>query len=153
MEVIARTAPLGLGFLVLTRPGSNLPSVRAREDLRWQASRAERAFATLRAVAARAADLESTFGPLPPAQQLTAVKDAAKEYGEDCLTFCPLAQACHREALSAGSPGVLGGAAQRFLGTLTLPRAVQLLEGAPPEGPVEGDFVRRALGSGARSAP
>jgi hypothetical protein len=40
------------GFLVLTRPGSNVPSVRAHEDLHFQAERAERAFERLREAAA-----------------------------------------------------------------------------------------------------
>jgi hypothetical protein len=35
------------GFLVLTRPGSNWPSVRAGEDLRYQALRAQRGFELL----------------------------------------------------------------------------------------------------------
>ncbi len=50
------TASLGIGslidvaregFLVLTKPGSSWPSVRAREDLRYQARRAERGFELL----------------------------------------------------------------------------------------------------------
>ena len=39
------------GFLVLTRPGSNFPSVRAGEDLRYQAERAKRGFELLESAA------------------------------------------------------------------------------------------------------
>ncbi len=35
------------GMLILTRPGSNFPSIRAEEDLRYQAMRAERGFKML----------------------------------------------------------------------------------------------------------
>ncbi len=41
------------GFLVLSRPGFNQPSIRAGEDLRYQAERAKRGFQRLRDAAAQ----------------------------------------------------------------------------------------------------
>jgi hypothetical protein len=55
------------GFLVLTRPGSNMPSVRAGEDLRYQAERAKRGFELLeKAAGALSKDLwaDANFRPV-----------------------------------------------------------------------------------------
>lgn len=45
------------GFLVLSKPGWNAPSVRGGEDLRYQTKRAERGFARLRKAAALVSDV------------------------------------------------------------------------------------------------
>ncbi len=122
------------GFLVLARPASNQPSVRAGEDLTWQAARARELFAQLHEL------------PETPAAgaSLEAVIDAPKRYGDVCLSFCELADHCRAEALARGLPAPLGEDLARFLGALTLHRALELLGGAAPRDDAETDFVRRA---------
>jgi hypothetical protein len=132
------------GFLVLTRPGTNTPSVRASEDLRFQARRAERAFDRLREAAALAEAIPGDGdGEAVPEARLAVVRDAAKAYEEGCVSFCELSQRCHAEAQAADSPAVLGSEVARFLGAIPLSRAAALLEGASPAGAAEEDFVRR----------
>ena len=131
------------GFLVLSRPGSAFPSVRAGEDLRYQARRAERGFAQLEAAAQRlptrwAPDDEPTASDL-----LDAVRTSGTSYGNSCLTFCDRAPVCHAAALAAGDPAVLGDDMARFLGSVDLHRATELLDGAPPANPAEVDLVER----------
>ena len=126
------------GFLVLTRPGSNFPSVRAGEDLRYQAERARRGFELLEAAA---------LG-LPPFARIggdpvTAVMEAETEYSEACLRFCDRASECHSSALQAGNPAVLGDEVRRFLGSVDLHRAVDLLSGEEPRTDGEKDLIRR----------
>ncbi len=126
------------GFLVLARPGSNQPSVRGGEDLRHQAERARAMFAQATAQAlALAAEVANDDA------SLAAVLDAPKQYGDACLSFCELAERCRAEALSKGLPGALGEDLGRFLGPLTLHRALSLLHGEPAVTPAEEDFVRR----------
>lgn len=131
------------GFLVLTRPGSNVPSVRAGEDLRFQAQRAEAAFERLKAVAAKALPLDDGAKLVSP-KRLAVIREARTDYSSKCLRFCELADLCHQQAIDEGKPSALGEDMSRFLGTLTLPRALELLDGATPENAVEVDFVRRA---------
>jgi hypothetical protein len=126
------------GFLVLTRPGSNMPSIRAGEDLRFQAERARRGFELLE----RAALGLPPFDPVGD-DPLASVIDSPTDYSEACLAFCDRAEKCHAAALEAGSPSVLGDDVQRFLGDISLPRALDLLNGAPASGDAEDDLVRR----------
>lgn len=129
------------GFLVLTRPGSNLPSLRAGEDLRYQSERAAAAFAHLGAIA-RALPLDAE-GEVVPASRIAAVQEAKKSYADGCLAFCELADHCQAVALSLGIPSALGEDMGRFLGELSLHRALELLHGAAPLSPAEEDFLRR----------
>jgi hypothetical protein len=133
------------GFLVLTRPGSNVPCVRAHEDLGFQAKRAERAFERLREAAARAdalpADADTEEVPKP---RLAVVVDAPKAYDEACVSFCELEGYCHALAVKDESPALLGRDVARFLGAVSLARAGALLDGAPADTAAEVDFVRRA---------
>lgn len=127
-----------LGFLVLTRPGSNRPSIRAGEDLRFQAERARRGFELLE---------RSALG-LPPFDPvgndpIVAVQHAATDYSEACLSFCDRAAKCHLDALDAGNPAVLGDNVVRFLGEVDLHRAMELLDGSTPSGAAEEDLMRR----------
>lgn len=132
------------GFLVLTRPGTNTPSVRANEDLRFQAKRAERAFERLREAAALEHALPGDIRDEQIAKErLAAVRDAPKAYDEGCVAFCELEQRCHAEATAADSPTVLGRDVARFLGTIPLSRAAALIAGAPAESDAEQDLVRR----------
>jgi hypothetical protein len=133
-----RVAISHLGFLVLTRPGSNRPSIRAGEDLRFQAERARRGFELL----------EKAALGLPPYDpvgddEIGAIQHAATDYSEACLSFCDRAAKCHADALGAGNPSVLGDDVERFLGDIDLHRAVELLDGAEPTGEAEQDLMRR----------
>jgi hypothetical protein len=122
------------GFLVLSRAGQNTPKVRAPEDLRWQARRAEVAIERLLAAAKVTLDEK---------RRLTVVADAPKHYCEGCVAFCDLADRCHDEALAAGEAVALGAEVARFLGAIPLPRAVALLSGAAPASLTEEDLVHR----------
>lgn len=122
------------GFLVFTQPGSNLPSVRPGEDLRFQADRARRALEELRAVA-----LTNT----PSADEVAALTTAPKSYGDACLSFCDLASHCQRAALELGLGNALGEDLGRFLGEVSLHRAIEILRGSPPANDAERDLQRR----------
>ena len=127
------------GFLVLSRPGSNQPSIRPDEDLRYQAERAKRGFELLREAAA-------VVDPLPDPEAesgFLAVINAETEYEETCLSFCDRAAICRVNAFEAGNAAALGRDLVRFLGATSLNRAIQLLEGAKPTSEAETDLVRR----------
>lgn len=124
------------GFLVLTRPGFNRPSVRAGEDLRYQAERAKRGFELLRVAA-------KTLPPATGDGRLDAVCLAAINYSEVCVTFCDRADICREKALATGNAAVLGDDVARFLGAIRLQRAVELMQGAKPADAAEQDLARR----------
>jgi hypothetical protein len=125
------------GFLVLTRPGSNRPSVRATEDLKYQATRAQRGFERLRQIAA-------THGVNTAEETLIErIRAASVDYGESCISFCDRAQRCHAQALANGDGAALGEDVARFLGTVSLHRALELLDGALPANEAETDLARR----------
>lgn len=127
------------GFLILTRPGYNIPSVRADEDLEYQARRAERGFQRL----ARIAELKVPPPPDTRSGRLDAVTAADFRYCEACVSFCDRASVCLRKALEQGDPAVLGNDMVRFLGEVSLHRALALLDGAKPANAAEADLVRR----------
>jgi hypothetical protein len=124
------------GFLVLTRPGFNQPSVRSGEDLRYQAERAKRGFELLR-------DAAQIVPSLDEHERFAAVVRADTQYCEACLSFCDRAQVCHAAAIQQGLPAVLGDDVSRFLGTVSLARAIQLMQGSEPLDAVERDLTRR----------
>jgi hypothetical protein len=141
------------GFLVLTWPGTNTPSVRAREDLRFQALRAERAFERLREAAALEHALPGDIrDEIVTKDRIAVVRDAPKAYEEGCVGFCELQERCHREAIAADDPAVLGRDVARFVGAIPLSRAAALIAGAPAETPAEHDLVRRACEAGRPAA-
>ena len=123
------------GFLVLRRPGWNKPSVRAGEDLEFQALRAARGFEKLRQAAAA----------LPPKGRDTeaGIRAAETTYGEACLSFCDRAQGCWRRAVEAGDPAILGEDVGRWVGEVGLHRALELLDGVEPRTAAETDLLRR----------
>lgn len=132
------------GFLVFTWPGSNSPSVRAHEDLTYQAIRAERGFDRLEQVALGVVR-DDDFSADNPAL-IQRVLEAPTDYSEACLSFCDLAPRCHALALAADSPIILGGEVARFLGESTISRALELLTGAEPADDREADLQRRLGG-------
>lgn len=121
------------GFLVMTKPGTNFPSVRTGEHLRYQAERSARGFERLENVA-----LALAGGSSDP---IDAVLQADTHYSEACLSFCDLAPRCHKAALNDGRASVLGDAMAQLLGSTPLGRVVELLEGAPPLDDREREMV------------
>jgi hypothetical protein len=115
------------GFLVLTKPGSNRASVRANEDLRYQAERAARGLEKLRALAQQLAPTGD-----PPQDPIAAVLDAPTHYGEACIRFCDRASGCFARDLAAARPSVLGDDVARLIGPMSLDRVRELLHGARP---------------------
>lgn len=124
------------GFLVLSRPGSNFPSVRANEDLRYQTMRAERGFRQLE----RAADAILKEGE---AASIAAVLSAPTSYESACIAFCDRAPTCFKRALEAGDPVILGEDVARLLGSVSLTRAMELLDGDKPRSAAEEDVARQ----------
>lgn len=119
------------GFLVFTWPASNFPVVRVNEDLSEQAERARRGFlqldsVALRVVAPNAENYDST-------QYQDWVAHSETNFRDSCWGFCELAIRCQDLALSANRPILLGNETARALGSLSLNRAVELLDGATPE--------------------
>lgn len=130
------------GFLVLSRPGSDFPRVRAGEQLTYQAGRAERGFDLLEELAER---LPPSFDPETDDEpaRLDAVLSAEKRYSERCLEFCDLSPRCHAEAIAAGDPVVLGDEVRRFTAGVPLWRVGELLDGAAPVDDTERELVDR----------
>lgn len=132
------------GFLVLTRPGSAAPRVRAREDLRFQSRRAARGFARLREAAAQI----EVFDPASEDVAVGRVKDAETAYDQTCLSFCDRAAGCRKAAEAAGDPAILGEEVPRFLAGISIPRALELIHGHQPTSDAERDLVARAREAG-----
>lgn len=131
------------GFLVFTWPGSNSPSVRANEDLTYQAIRAERGFERLEQVALGVVR-DDDFSADNPAL-IQRVLEAPTDYSEACLSFCDLAPRCHATALAADAPIILGGEVARFLGETTISRALELVAGVEPADDREADLQRQLV--------
>jgi hypothetical protein len=131
------------GFLVLTRPGSNWPSVRAGEDLRYQALRAQRGFELLERAAQILPELVGDDGEPVDEHLVRAVLEGEHRYSEACLSFCDLASRCHDEAMERGDAVVLGDEIRRFAGAIPLDRVEELMSGADPQDDVELDLVAR----------
>lgn len=129
------------GFLVFTWPGSNSPSIRAGEDLTYQAIRAERGFSRLEEVA-QAIVREDDFAADNPAL-IERVLEAPIDYSETCLSFCDLAPRCHARAVEADDAVILGGEVKRLLGETTVTRAIELRNGAVPADEREMDLQRQ----------
>ncbi|SRR5581483_8079307 len=115
-----------IGFLILTRPGTNRPSVRAAEDLHFQALRSARSLEQLRQIADQLHDSEVSTKPVD------AVLAASTAYQEACVTFCDRAQRCRDEALRTGNPAALGDDVAALTRGLSLSRIRELVQGAPP---------------------
>lgn len=129
------------GFLVFTWPGSNSPTVRAEEDLTYQAIRASRGFERLEEVAQEIVRDDDFAADDPTLIQ--RVLDAPTDYAEACLGFCDLAPRCHQQALDSDDAILLGNDVRRVLGDTTLTRAIELLDGAEPASDRERDLQRQ----------
>jgi hypothetical protein len=124
------------GFLVLTRPGSNSPSIRANEDLKYQAMRAERGFNQLEAAANVAVKEHGVAS-------IQTVLSAPTAYESACIGFCDRASTCFKRAMDAGNATILGEDVARFLGSVNLNRAMELLDGDKPRTEAERDLTER----------
>lgn len=132
------------GFLVFTWPGSNSPSIRAHEQLTYQAIRAARGFDRLEEVALGVVRDDDFSADNPTL--VRRVLEADTDYSQGCLAFCDLAPRCHQRALDADSPIVLGDEVKRLLGDTSISRALELLAGAPPVDDREADLKRQLVG-------
>jgi hypothetical protein len=137
LRLTDRIAVSERGFLVLSRPGSNMPSVRAEEDLKFQIERARRGFEQLRAAARLYPSLTS------PSEGFSVVAEAPVHYGEECVSFCERVSICRKQAGRAGNPALLGSDMAHWLGELRLDRALELMGGAAAQNVAEVDFVAR----------
>jgi hypothetical protein len=124
------------GFLVLTKPGSNFPSIRANEDLRYQAMRAERGFNQLEAAANAVVEEHGSAN-------VQTVLSAPTAYESACIAFCDRASTCFKRAMDAGNATILGEDVARFLGSVNLTRAMELLDGDRPRTETERDLATR----------
>lgn len=117
------------GFLVFTWPGSNSPVIRPNEDLTFQALRAEQGFEQLDKIAENlVANKEEDFS-----DNFEWIAHSKTEYRESCWGFCDLAARCQDLAFADDRAIVLGRDAARLLGTVTVGRAIQLMDGASPQ--------------------
>lgn len=132
------------GFLVFTWPGSNSPSIRANEDLTYQAIRAQHGFERLEEVAQSIVRQDDFAADNPTL--IKRVLEAPTDYCEACLAFCDLAPRCHARAVHIDDPIVLGDEVKRLLGDTTVARAIELLSGAEPADEREQDLQRQMAG-------
>lgn len=137
-----------LGFIVLTRAGTNEPSVRGREDLAFQARRAERGFRRMRA----AAQAIQPFDPTDSDAGIAHVAGAGTDFHPDCISFCDRAAGCRERSLREGCAAALGDEVADFLGAVPLKRAIALLEGDGPANDTERDLAKRLHLAGGQSA-
>ncbi|MGK2877843.1 MAG: hypothetical protein ACSLFF_04630 [Solirubrobacterales bacterium] len=132
------------GILIFTWPGSNSPSIRSGEDLRYQAIRAARGFERLELVAESIVRAEDFSADNPALVQ--RVLDSPVDYSENCLSFCDLAPRCHKRASEADDSIILGGDVKRLLGATTISRALELISGETPADDREADLQRELTG-------
>ena len=132
------------GFLVLTYPGSNQPSVRSGEDLTYQLARAERGF-TLMESAALLMNGEYGSGDDDddPDSLLDLVSHADTHFQDSCLTFCERADHCYARARELGRGVALGDDVEKYLNGISLQRVDELLAGHSPTSRVEADLLIR----------
>jgi hypothetical protein len=118
-----------LGFLVFTWPGSNSPVIRPNEDLTFQSLRAEQGFEKLDGIAAALISKK----PEDLTDNYEWITHSKTEYKESCWSFCDLAARCQDLAIDDDRAIILGRDASRILGTVTVMRAIELMEGANPQ--------------------
>lgn len=117
------------GFLVFTWPGSNSPVIRPNEDLTYQALRAEQGFEQLDQIAEKLVSGRDR----DYSDHLEWIAHSKTEYREACWGFCDLAARCQDFAYEEDRGIILGREAARLLGSVTVTRAIQLMDGAEAE--------------------
>jgi hypothetical protein len=138
-----RVAVSRSGFLVLTYPGSNQPSVRGGEDLTYQLARAQRGFELMEQSALLMNGEYGSGDDDDPDSLIDLVRHADTHFQESCLTFCERADHCYERALELGRGVALGDDVERFLDGVSLSRVDELLSGAAPTSRVEHDLLAR----------
>ena len=116
------------GFLVFTWPGTNSPVIRPNEDLTFQALRAEQGFERLDEIAQRLVSEKVESESVT--DSLAWVLHSKTEYRESCWSFCDLAARCQDLAIADDRAIILGREAARSLGSVTVSRAIELMDGA-----------------------
>src|SRR5206468_3438945 len=112
------------------------PSIRANEDLKYQAMRAQRGFNQLEAAANAVVEEHG-------AANVHTVLSAPTAYESACIGFCDRASTCFKRAMDAGNATILGEDVARFLGSVSLTRAMELLDGDKPRTESERDLAAR----------
>ena len=118
------------GYLVFTWPGTNSPVIRANEDLTYQARRAALGFDRLDNVAQELINKQTQS--LAEVDLKDWIAHSETEYKEICWSFCDLAPRCQDLAIADDRAIVLGTEASKLLGSVTLGRAIKLLDGREP---------------------
>lgn len=133
------------GFLVFTWPGSNSPVIRKGEDLTYLAKRAEKGFDQLDRVAAEVISRQEKN--LADVDLKDWIAHSRTEYKEVCWSFCDLAPRCQDLAIAEDRGIVLGAEASKVLGSVTVKRAIELLDGADPNSEVEKSLQEQLVGA------
>ena len=131
------------GFLVLTYPGSNQPSVRSGEDLQFQRERARRGFDLMERSALELSDQYGSGDDDDPDSLLDLVLHAETAFQDSCLSFCDRAETCFQHAMAKGRGVALGDDVERFLNGISLHRLDELMSGASPANAAESDLMVR----------
>ncbi len=131
------------GFLILTYPGSNQPSVRSGEDLRYQLERARRGFELMEESAALLGGAYGNGDDFDEIGLLELVLSAPTHFQDSCIAFCERADTCYSRALSNNDGVVLGDDVARFLNGTSLLRVEELLSGKKAKTAAEQDLLSR----------
>ena len=131
------------GFLVLTYPGSNRPSVRGKEDLRYQRERSKRGFDLMEEAAHLMNGEYGTGDDDDESTLLDLVLNATTSFQDSCIAFCERAETCYQKALDDNEGVALGDDVERFLNGIPLDHAESLLKGSKPKTAAEHDLLAR----------
>jgi hypothetical protein len=132
-----------IGFLVLSKPGSNFPSVRGNEDFKWQAERARQGFEQMETSAAALNGKFAFDEDLPDQELLDLVLHAETNFQDSCVGFCERAPTCQQISISNDDGAFLGDEVVRFLNGLGLSAAESLSHSQTPQNQSETDFLQR----------
>jgi len=119
-----------VGYLVFTWPGTNSPVIRANEELIYQARRAALGFDRLDNIAQELISRQTQN--LVDVDLKGWIAHSKTEYKELCWSFCDLAPRCQDMAIADDRAIVLGAEASKLLGSVTVCRAIELLDGFEP---------------------
>jgi len=124
--------------LVFTRPNSLYPVPVYDELVNGEIRDVQHALALLTAARETLTDLD------PDGTQLVdLLPDLDIHYTERCLSFCSLAKRCRERASAEAQACVLGERSSRVLGPITIPRMLELLDGAKPRDDAESSLAER----------
>ena len=138
-----KIAVSNFGFLVLTYPGSNRPSVRGKEDLRYQRERSKRGFDLMEEAAHLMNGEYGTGDDDDESTLLDLVLNATTSFQDSCIAFCERAETCYQKALDDNEGVALGDDVERFLNGIPLDHAESLLKGSKPKTAAEHDLLAR----------